>query len=143
MAFHRNDMKGASKVPQDLVNEGMNVGSNDEPRGRPRKGRRGCWWGLGAVGPGDLSGPPVAGSNSGEHADKTWRCRDILSKATIASALATPAMTSFSLHGRKERWLRRNDPALLTESIGVCDLSVEVFLGRVMLALLGYITWVH
>src|SRR5215212_2598855 len=102
-------MKGASKIPQDLVNEGLNAGLNDEPRGRCRKGRRGCWWGLAAVGPRGLSGPPAAASNPGEHAEKTWRCRDILSKERIASALATPAMTSFSLHGRKVRWLRRND----------------------------------
>jgi hypothetical protein len=50
--FDNRYITGASKMIQDLINEGLNAGSNQEPQSA--KGKRRCWWGLAAGGPGDF-----------------------------------------------------------------------------------------
>jgi hypothetical protein len=43
---------GASMILQDIVNDGLNADPNEIPPSR--SGKRRCWWGLAAVGPGEF-----------------------------------------------------------------------------------------
>lgn len=45
-------MIGASKMIEDIINDGLNAGPNRDPQSR--QGKRRTWWGLKVVGPGDF-----------------------------------------------------------------------------------------
>ena len=50
--YVKNYIAGASVILQDMINDGLNAGLNEIPPSRA--GKRRCWWGLAAVGPGEF-----------------------------------------------------------------------------------------
>jgi hypothetical protein len=50
--FHHNYVRFASIILQDMINDGLNAGPNEIPPSST--GKRRCWWGLQAVGPGEF-----------------------------------------------------------------------------------------
>jgi hypothetical protein len=50
--YVKNYIAGASVILQDMINDGLNAGPNEIPPSRA--GKRRCWWGLAAVGPGEF-----------------------------------------------------------------------------------------